>query len=254
MKFKAIAAAVALSAVSVGANAAFDFDNYTAFGGGNGSGTAILTVLNDEATGTDTSISIGLGFTAKDFLLGNVAAGTDLLAGTDETALVDFLSTATGAISFDVVAVSNNGPDLKLGVLSTVGSVGSFDDSKIQSAITKQGTWIDSMNQNGTFDGTGNVATFSGAGVDANGGARDGNHDIGFLGQTGVIGDTLSFDSFLMTFAGPGAQNPLNTLTLSADGTSLVYGASSAIPLPAAAWVFMSAMLGLAGVARRRTA
>ena len=258
MKFKSIAAAVALAAVSVNANAAFDSDNFSSFGGGNGLGTALLTVINDEdqtanPSLVDTSITIGLGFSAKDFLSGNVASGTDLLSGTNESALVNFLANATGAISFDVVAVTNNGPDLQLGFLSTVSSVGAFDDSKIQNTLNKQGTWIEAMNGNGVFDLTGNVASFSGVGVDANGGARDGNHDIAFLGQLGGLGDTLSFDSFLMTFDTAGVQNSLNSITLSADGTQLIYG-SAAIPLPAAGWVFVSALLGLAGVARRRSA
>ena len=100
---------------------------------------------------------------------------------------------------------------------------------------------------------SGNVSTFSDA--TAPGGGADGSHNITFVPQTGSLGDLLSFDAFLQSF-GPGGDGSSfsalgNTFVLSTDGTALTY---NAIPLPAAAWVFISAVLGLAGVARRRAA
>ena len=253
MKLKSIAAAIALSVVSVNANAAFSNDNFLGgVGSGDGSGSAVLTVLNTDGA-SQTSISIDLGLTMSDFLNNNVAANTDVLGGAEEAALVNFLNGSNGAISWDVVGVVNNGNG-DLGFLTTTsGPTGFFDETVVASNVVNQASWFDSVANNAI----GNVSSFSDATLP--GGAADANHNINFVSQAGALGVELAFDAFLRGFGpinGDGsAFNALaNTFTLSTDGTALTYNASSAvIPLPAAAWVFISAVLGLAGVARRRT-
>ena len=252
MKIKSIAAAIALSAVSFSANAAFDIDGADVGpGGGNGSGSVVLTVLNVDGS-NQTSMSIDLGLTVSDFLNNSVAANTDLLSGAEETSLVNFLGASNGAISWDVVGIVNNGSSFDIGFLTTTnGAPGSFNDNDISSNFATMASWMDATGGNAS----GNVSTFADATLP--GGGADSNHNISFVPQIGGLGDELSFDAFLRGF-GPGgdgsAFNALaNTFTLSTDGTALTYNASAAvIPLPAAAWVFISAVIGLAGVARRR--
>jgi hypothetical protein len=73
------------------------------------------------------------------------------------------------------------------------------------------------------------------------------------VNNTAAIGEDMGFYFIKGDLAGN------NTTTEAAgrwafDGTNLTYGAVSAVPVPAAIWLFGSGLIGLVGVARRKTA
>lgn len=99
---------------------------------------------------------------------------------------------------------------------------------------------------------------------DANWGANWGSNLTSWI-NAGTLGSTLGFYSMTpngtfsinqATKVAYGNVNGLASWLLAADG-SLVYsvpGAVSTVPVPAAAWLFGSGLLGLVGVARRHNA
>lgn len=66
----------------------------------------------------------------------------------------------------------------------------------------------------------------------------------------------MDFLAIAAGYGPSGAGMDLLDFTLNWDGSNatLTYGTASTIPVPAAAWLFGSAMLGMVGVARRKAA
>lgn len=247
MNFKKIAAAVALAAVAVNANAAFDIDGSTGVGTGNGSGSVVLALLNDT-TNVDTSLSVDLGITTGEFLAGSVAFG-NLLDPAAAAAVAKFVAASTGTISWDVVGRINDGPNVKIGFLSTVTSYtgNAITQSSLFSAAGGQGTWIASNFANAN-SGADSMVEYADA--TSIGGALDPNHTNILVNQRVAMGDSAMFDAVLFDTT-TGGGTPLNLGVMTFDGASLEY---AAVPVPAAVWLFGSALVGLVGAARRRAA
>jgi hypothetical protein len=256
MKLKALAAVVAL-AFAGQANAAFNNDGMT--GGtwnGDGSGSLVLSLINDTDT-TDTSFAIDLGasLTTGAFFDPGVAAQVVLNNNAD---LNTFLAGATGTVRWDITGIINDGNTGELGILQTYDGKGyaNVDPSTVENGMTLQGAWMDSMlsQSGGSTDHIGfDDAYAPGAHGDPN------THAKGRAGEyvsEGLLGETLDFVAFLTGDGAHGEFVDFNdfTLTWAGGNATLTYGQASVVPVPAAAWLFGSAMLGMVGVARRKAA
>jgi hypothetical protein len=172
--------------------------------------------------------------------------------------LNSFLASATGTVKWDVTGIINDAVTYEMGMLQTVvgGVMPSHSYQQTTNAMGAQGSWMDSIRG----VATGSVATFADA--TSPGGHYDstGNHQIAASGSPyateGNLGDTLDFLAILTGYGDNGLGTDLEDFTLAWDGSNatLTYGAASVVPVPAAAWLFGSAMLGMVGVARRKAA
>ena len=263
-KVKALTAAVALVAAS-GANASIDGLSDSA--GNVGGSELVLTIFN-----------FGLG----------VSETYDLFDGSNTLGWNDF--DGNGAYSFDafssallgqagtvwtVTAVDNNfqgtsdldpnGANWGRRIMTTYNNDVALGSMSADAAMA--GDYVVGMNNQ-----AGQQATADGSQLGITGGAGYWGLQMntGFLpslGVTAAVGSSMGFqlaaENYTVTEIIPGllvdAQLTgidqtvyAGTWSLDAGGT-LTYGGVSAVPVPAAVWLFGSAMLGLVGVARRRT-
>lgn len=256
-KLLAGAAAVALMA-SAGANAAFDPDGSIDFGG-SGAGDVVLSVVELTGDGANSPyVNISFGSVA-DYL----AATVDGIVVDNNVELDNLLSNATNAIAWNVVGIYNNIDLSGFGLLTTATAAPTATDYTVMSsAVNNNRTWM-TANQGVAV---GDTVTGTNATGDVQG-ALNGNK-IGLVGQAGnhtvsaALGDSLNFfqhfatDNFLAN-GGVADVDALREFTLTynaLDGAQLTYAAAAPVPLPAAAWLFASAVLGMVGVARRRAA
>jgi hypothetical protein len=248
MKLKALAAVVALAFAGT-ANAAFENDGSTvSTGSGNGSGSVVLSVVDDTAS-VDTSIAIDLGITSGDVLYGSVS-GVLLTGNADLNA---FLASATGTVKWDVTAIINDGTTYELGMLQTVtsGTMPTHVDADVFNAMGRQGAWMNDI----SHKASGNVAIFADA--TSTGGHYDstGNHQtpasVNSYATESGLGDSVDFLAILAGYGPEGLGKTLSKLKFDYTGGNATL---SVVPVPAAAWLFGSALLGMVGVARRKAA
>lgn len=197
------------------------------------------------ASGTYNTLNFSLGSIGPDSLLSSFLTG-------------DLSTFSWGVVAGDTVGGNNNSGPRR--IVSTAGSNAS--------------TWSDTPLSNVYIQNAGSAAnafTVKVAGIVGSGtsalvsaGAGAGQIDqvaldafFGF-GQSveGAVGVGSAQDFYL--FSSVAGGNPtlsnafvLNDLTLSATG-ALASVAASEVPLPAAAWLFGSGLMGLAGIGRRR--
>ncbi len=254
MKLNKLAAAVALVAASTGANAAWDFGG-SAADPGNGvffSGELLFVAFNASTDASDPN-----RFETFYQDLGDATGFTYDIPG---------FSTAGSptSLSFNVGNAFSNmsGDNLRWTVYGRT----SLDDGSFVNSMIGSTSSIDPLTINTLPLKDYNSATGFGGTVnngDSNYGA---NTDQFFNVQNKDAQEQFSLDNFnsatgfdvtaalgeTLNFAGladNGTFTPYGTWTF--DGTTIEF---SAIPVPAAAWLFGSALLGLAGAARRRKA
>jgi hypothetical protein len=184
----------------------------------------------------------------------NVADGTVVLTGNAD--LNAFLSGTSGTVKWDVTGIVNNGLNGDFAMLQTVvgGAMPAHNDQTVMNAMGAQGAWYNSI----AGVATGDVAIFADA--TAPGGHFDFNSQIpASVNQyptDSLLGDTVDFLAILADYGPSGTGKDLLDFTLVWDGSNatLTYGTAAVVPVPAAAWLFGSAMLGMVGVARRKAA
>jgi hypothetical protein len=242
VKLKAVAAAVAL-AISGAASASAIAPDGLYF--------SAYDLTNN------TSIVVNLGETAAQFRA-NPSAPISL-AGDGLSGLTAFLGSADlAATRWTVLAITDDGtganvpPSNLYGGLSTSTNIttvypdwGSFGG--LDATVTGNVTYLNLVNNH---LGSSNYWTTSGQDAFHFAG-QDGG--VGFEGTTTGLG-AMAFYSFFADptnsyFGGAFTTFP-GTWTLTAD--SLSYLAGTAVPLPAAVWLFGSGLLGLAGIGRRK--
>lgn len=253
---KAIALAVAMAAAT-GANAAWVTGSTTDGDAILGNGEALFSIFD-----TANSYSLDLNHTYQEFLDGTVADQAFNLPN------FIFSPSSTG-ISWNVVAGSTRytttngacilqvGPNcLKYALVRDDSDSGLLATSK----LAAPGTYTDPVSLvQGTFfpfgaglNGAGTGPDYQAASGDpayAGGGSYQANTALFNLDQYGSMGLwKFGVDQNQVAVA------PVLVGTFTLDGTSLVWANAATVPVPAAAWMFGSALLGLAGVARKRRA
>ncbi len=263
---KRLTAAVALATAGLMAanvNAAISDDN----GGTPFTGSGAGELFFQAVSFTDNkSISIDSGITAASFLA-NPAAGWSFGAN---AALANFIATATGPVIYNIGAVHNG--DLTAafdpsvwGILaSSAGPIGADPTLLGFAPITaSMGTHADFL---ANVNGVGGIVGANLTKVVTDPAAPDfwwGNN-AGQLGFDNTAAIDQSLGMFYITLdldADPGgdkgkAVNVLQNWFWSVDaGTGEISYATALapVPIPAAAWLFGSALVGLVGIGRRRT-
>ena len=261
MKLKAIAASVALAAVSVSANAAWEN------GGGVSSpnGELMLTIWNDA---TETSMSMDLGVSTLDAT--GLAIGTTFAL--DQGGL-DYISAATagaGDLYFNIVGANadsanivTNPESYSLYATQVAQPVPTFSFATLGSNLTIVSNYGLQLNNSGTLSATDDAvdptilmsggtsyAGFNGYWGTTMGGMT--NQGIGVIESAAAVGDSLYAYSFQLSDI---AQQDFTPYAVQSAGywvVDLESATLSYVPVPAAVWLFASGILGLAGVARRR--
>lgn len=271
MKMKTLAAAIAFAAAG-SANAAIEMAN-------TGNSSLVLSVWDNVA---QESYIRDLGYNMADFIPSMVAtdAGHAFNFAADPVFSSLFSDNDAANIRWNVVAADSTGSGTITGrqIISTAtlgaeASSFSVSNTGVSNAASLFTTFFQNANTQPSPDGTNcgtspscwtnNAGDLQYAG-DTSWGPYWGQvltslNSAGFLGQTlGFYSFTPSNTSGFVQSAKERYENAygLAAWALAADG-SLSYsivGAPTAVPVPAAAWLLGSGLVGLAGVARRRAA
>jgi hypothetical protein len=259
MKLKLIAAAVALAASSqASASILGPIED-----AGNGLSEAMLNVWDPT---TQTSYTQDLGLTWNEMLSNfsnaaytnswSIDAGVfaDALGGSDVSNLVWNFSVASAQ---DAIGYTNFET---FGVIGTSLNESPINSSALDSAITAHSTLataVKSVAPAGDDDHalnlaySGNTATGTYSGSSSIWGP---NYKSTPINNTAGIGTDMSLWYWQTGGFSPDPLLTESALMASFDGSTLTLAAPSAVPVPAAVWLFGSGLLGLVGVARRKKA
>lgn len=275
VKLKTLVAVVALT-VGVQAQAAFYDDNSSAPTLGTGEGELFLSVI-DRGGSQPRSYARDLGLTAADFLANDSSLVNSLSTTfTADANLLDLLTNKTGTIAWNIAAAHN-----KLG--PTNDDIGYFTTSPtpvianqntpqgyvgVTNANQRIGIYMDNLNEliSPPSEQINYAADVSVLVNDQNANAF---HDNSW-GDTwhaslhpteGKLDDSLAFYFVALDYTNDPSTNSsrvvqmLGNWTLSSAGT-LTYTSENItpVPIPGAVWLLGSALIGMVGVARRKSA
>lgn len=269
LKLKTLVMAVALGVAGV-TQAAIVTDNYNLNGIGAGTGDAELVFTIFDAA-RNQSLALDTNLTANQFRNNN-AALVNTFSVTDSL-LQSFIagSPNAAAMVWNIGALSNLGLGPDAGILTTNGNAGATINPATQgpfsgNALTSAMGFIESYSQaNSSAFTAANPNSAISAATSAAG------YNGGFSGP--CFGNQCFFNN---TVAGFGSDQLMSFIALGAtevsdlDGTPIsttynngmwhVNGTTgtlsyvSAVPIPAAVWLFGSGLLGLVGISRRKKA
>ncbi len=262
LKLKTLVVAIAMVAAGT-AQAAIVTDGYAGgagLGSGTGDGELFLSILDP---GVNQSLVLDLNLTVNQFRFNN-ASLINTFSVTDAT-LASFIAASPNQslMRWNMGGLSNSGFGPNAGLVTTHGNAGTiidageapFDDNALTSGM---GFIEQYANGNpttaivGSSTPAGHMGGFWGNNI--GGAITFNNEQIGFastqlmsfiaLGQTDV--SDLNGAPYVTAFAdGQWMVNPTS-------GTVSYVGQVSAVPVPAAVWLFGSGLLGLVGISRRR--
>jgi len=241
LKASVVAAALALAS---GAQAATILDSDT---GANNGADVLVNILNQD---TGDSLVIDTRLNSADLLNGTV---TDYTSGSALTTSINaFLGGTTNAKFWALGLVKDA---LGFNITSLATSSIFFDGpGELDGYGTNYNSYINDLND-GSFglDTAGDGPDIENVGASAQLGFSSPN--FGGFADGVAVGDSSVWKQTTFSLLGGGTSTgELQAWSLAADGT-LHYGAAvSAVPVPAAAWLFGSGLIGLVSVARRRVA
>jgi hypothetical protein len=261
-RMKAVAVAVTLALGAGGAQAAINPDNPGSFGAGTGNGELFVSIFR-TVSGQPLSALIDTGVTASQLLDGTVADGT--VVG---NALSFFQSAPAGSFVFNGGAVANEGVVLRAGTIFTTNTTAAnmtnlannFNPGSAQAFNQQMGVLVggrgpDFANNDDFF----NIAS-----------GTQGSYDIPEWGNN--VGGGTPFSTTATVAAGSTAlalwavvfnengdgfiSRQLGSLVANYETGNITFstGSTAPVPLPAGVWLLGSALLGLTGIARRRSA
>ena len=240
MKKLAIAAAVAAAALSLQSNAA----QYNV--SSNITGTQLFLSFQDAMTGANASFDLAIGGT-MDIDLDGMGGYTVNSSNLTYTGNQVFNAGPNVRLTYDLGSGSyQNG----VGVTFTSGSIVIENDT---GAGWEYYNTVDVAVNNIKFTNDGNGHLGAGAGNQGR---------AGLILENGTLNGDGSIDIALPglwdgQFFGVGFNSAASAVTLFGNSAGVWLEGTvnaSAVPVPAAAWLFGSALMGLAGVARRRKA
>lgn len=254
---KALVASVAL-AFGAQAQAAIDSDNAFAPFSGTGAGELFLSVV-DRGGSAPRSYVLDLGITTANFLANDASYVNNISIAADAN-LQNILNNATGSISWNLAGVYNL-PDANfngMGYLSTSPSSPSIPSgfAGVSGAQTNMGIYLQSVNGSDTNTAVNTSQIFTAA-ANAFYDTSWGDMWNGAHSTEAALGGSLGFYYVMLQDALAdlsGVQKMLGEWSLSSNGT-LTYTADvgAPVPVPAAVWLLGSALIGMVGVARRRS-
>jgi len=263
LKLKTLVAAMAM--VATGAvQAAIVTDDWSQVNAGNGTGAGEL-FLSIYDPSVSQSLVLDLNLTVSNFMTNN-ASLINTFSVTD-AGLQGFIggSPNQSLMQWNLGAISNGPGFGGVGVLTTHGNAGAtidplvdggpFNGTQLLAALDNGSAYVNNNNPTQTVQGSTDAGYhFGGLWAGSFGGGTwlwDNQH-IGFSG--GELMSFISIDEF-----NPIDGQPIVTAFSNAEwmvnptsGTVSYVGEVSAVPVPAAVWLFGSGLLGLVGIGRRR--
>lgn len=214
-------------------------------------GSDVFVAVTNNTTGA--SAVIDLGVTASQ--LSTLSSQSFTLDAATLTALG-----SSSALTYQVFA--NNGLTAATGVLYTTFVTGSSIPStgtNLANQLNSISTWF-TTNQGG-FAAASGLQTVSVSGLNSwsqttNANGPGATYQLAGFNAQAAVGSAID----LFSFTGPGGRGTgaptqsasFGTFTLSGNTLSFVSAAGAQTPLPAAAWLLASGLLGFGGVSRRR--
>ncbi|HYA38456.1 MAG TPA: VPLPA-CTERM sorting domain-containing protein [Candidatus Methylomirabilis sp.] len=275
LKMKTLVVAVALAAAGGAHAATINTDGYNGgagLGSGTGAGDIIFTVYDPLAA---QSLALNLNLTATNFINNN-ASLINAFSVTD-SGLASFFGAHSADLSsmqWNMGGISNNGFGPNAGILTTNGSLlstinpvvnGPVDGNALTNAMGNIESYA--INNNGHLSSVNSFV--SNTSTNPPTGWTGGTWGTSFGGQFFFNNAETGFSSGqLMSFIALGATDvtDLSGVPISntfSNGKWVVdtslgkvsyVGSVSAVPVPAAVWLFGSGLLGLVGIGRRKKA
>lgn len=251
-KLKALAAALAVAAAAP-VFAAQIADGMT------GNGDLFLSAWDDAVK---TGYTLNLDIPMQSF------TGTSNLTFAPDANMAAFLGSVTPAnVKWNVVAMDQTGSYTVAGDFNLYST---FNGTPVTNQIPQNAGLLNSKAEN-TYVGSANILIGSGnSDVHTSTGPTDyGYANSGYGGDrfggkfpstfsnAGVLDQSLNFYNFSSTNGTSLTKATVTQFTggtwnLASNGTLTYAVATSAVPVPAAAWLFVSGLLGLVGVSRRK--
>lgn len=254
-------AVIAAGALALGTQAQAAIDGDVGIGPifGNGTGELFLSVV-DRGGPLQRSYVLDLGINTVDFLANDASYLNSVSIAADAN-LQDILDNRTGTIYWNVFGVQNQSDEnfngagyLSTAPTATLNLPAGY--AGLQSAIQNSWIYINSVNGLDTDYAADVSKIFSQADnafYDTSWAGVNGlfTHDM-----EGALDQALGFYFIALTDINNDSttmQTLLGQWTLSSEGTLTYAGVGAPVPVPAAVWLLGSALIGLVGVARRKS-